>query len=572
MKQVSLRLRVHQIFHSIDGEFNGYNGAGELATFIRLSGCNLRCTWCFGEKPGRRRPRAITCSGKNRPISELQIGDKLLAFDENQKIVETTVEQVFSRTVFDHYEVKIEGSPVLYVTPEHPFFTTKGWKEAQNLNSGDILYHIQPSDKASFRMRGLKNPMHVLETVQKRLESIDYEQIRKEISRTIQQKKKENTYYSTWSILTEEQKNHLRNLNSSRMKNNNPMKDPEIAQKALQTRRNLGHDKGYKRTLEYRRKQREAKLGSRNPRYRGGLERSYLKLWDRTRKDILERDHHTCQCCGTKSRLEIHHIIPFRISQNNTYNNLITLCKTCHLRTENAIPLQNGLEVLSVKKIRGKALTVYNLQCAPYNNFFVEYIAVHNCDTKYAQEMVWGKARSTALMVKKIRPGTKITITGGEPLLQPEGLTDLVARLRRKNCRISIETNGSLPIPLDMHHNDLVRFIVDYKLPSSGMSANMCWDRPPFTQLKRGDVVKFVIANICEYYEALNVVDALRNRFMSWRDAAPTMVFSPAIDNQHDYTGWPAALAKRMISEKVAMIQYSLQIHKVLWPYATKER
>jgi len=193
------------------------------------------------------------------------------------------------------------------------------------------------------------------------------------------------------------------------------------------------------------------------------------------------------------------------------------------------------------------------------------------CDTKYAQEGTT-KSRNIASIVKRIRPQTKITITGGEPLLQPCGLVDLVARLRRKDCKISIETNGSLRIPEDIHHNDMVRFIVDFKLKSSGMSEHMVWNSYPFTQLKHGDVVKFVIANIEEYQDALYVVDRLRSRFTSWKEAAPTMVFSPAIDNQYVYTCWPAELAKKMISDAVDGIQYSLQIHKVLWPYSTKER
>lgn len=37
------KLKVLEIFGSIDGEGRR---AGELTTFIRLSGCNLRCSWC----------------------------------------------------------------------------------------------------------------------------------------------------------------------------------------------------------------------------------------------------------------------------------------------------------------------------------------------------------------------------------------------------------------------------------------------------------------------------------------------------------------------------------------------
>ena len=36
-------MRVLEIFYSIDGEGKR---AGELTTFIRLAGCNLRCVWC----------------------------------------------------------------------------------------------------------------------------------------------------------------------------------------------------------------------------------------------------------------------------------------------------------------------------------------------------------------------------------------------------------------------------------------------------------------------------------------------------------------------------------------------
>ena len=41
-------LCVNEIFDSIDGEGKK---AGQLATFIRLCGCNLRCSYC--DKIGR---------------------------------------------------------------------------------------------------------------------------------------------------------------------------------------------------------------------------------------------------------------------------------------------------------------------------------------------------------------------------------------------------------------------------------------------------------------------------------------------------------------------------------------
>jgi 7-carboxy-7-deazaguanine synthase len=43
---VSDRLRVNEIFHSIQGESTR---AGRPCVFVRLTGCNLRCVWCDTE-------------------------------------------------------------------------------------------------------------------------------------------------------------------------------------------------------------------------------------------------------------------------------------------------------------------------------------------------------------------------------------------------------------------------------------------------------------------------------------------------------------------------------------------
>lgn len=42
-----------------------------------------------------------------------------------------------------------------------------------------------------------------------------------------------------------------------------------------------------------------------------------------------------CALCGRLRKLEVHHIIPFRLTHDNTQTNLIPLCKSCHKRTEN---------------------------------------------------------------------------------------------------------------------------------------------------------------------------------------------------------------------------------------------
>lgn len=66
----------------------------------------------------------------------------------------------------------------------------------------------------------------------------------------------------------------------------------------------------------------------RTPRVRGRG-----SCWKRIRRDVL-RQTPFCSCCGKTQHLQVHHIIPFRLSRDNTPTNLIPLCRACHKRVE----------------------------------------------------------------------------------------------------------------------------------------------------------------------------------------------------------------------------------------------
>jgi hypothetical protein len=38
--------------------------------------------------------------------------------------------------------------------------------------------------------------------------------------------------------------------------------------------------------------------------------------------------------CGSGQHLQVHHIIPFRLTRDNSQTNLIPLCRACHKRVE----------------------------------------------------------------------------------------------------------------------------------------------------------------------------------------------------------------------------------------------
>lgn len=91
--------------------------------------------------------------------------------------------------------------------------------------------------------------------------------------------------------------------------------------------------------------------GKDNPAYKDGsslTHRSHRGAdWERIRKTIYERDNYTCQECGarcigkrdakkgnTHLVIQCHHKKKYRISKNNSQENLITLCLKCHLKIE----------------------------------------------------------------------------------------------------------------------------------------------------------------------------------------------------------------------------------------------
>jgi len=108
----------------------------------------------------------------------------------------------------------------------------------------------------------------------------------------------------------------------------------------------IGYLAGRKVSAEVRAKQSAALMGANAPNWRGGIstinelerKRSSYRDW---RKAVFDRDNHTCQNCGDRSRaghrvrLNADHIKPFashpelRLEPSNGR----TLCEPCHRKT-----------------------------------------------------------------------------------------------------------------------------------------------------------------------------------------------------------------------------------------------
>jgi len=64
--------------------------------------------------------------------------------------------------------------------------------------------------------------------------------------------------------------------------------------------------------------------------------RKYLKTeaWQIIRNKALVRDLCLCQECGSKKRLEVHHLTYKRVGKE-LLSDLKTLCRKCHLKQHN---------------------------------------------------------------------------------------------------------------------------------------------------------------------------------------------------------------------------------------------
>jgi len=122
------------------------------------------------------------------------------------------------------------------------------------------------------------------------------------------------------------------------------------------------------------------------------------KEWNNLKREIIKRDNFRCQECGMiqvehlekyKQPLHVHHITPYRQTQNNSLDNLITLCCVCHSKTEgtkNIDILKSGgatfisVPVLEVKKIANfEGEKRYNFAVEEDESYIANGLVVHNC-------------------------------------------------------------------------------------------------------------------------------------------------------------------------------------------------
>ena len=170
------------------------------------------------------------------------------------------------------------------------------------------------------------------------------------------------------------------------------------------------------------------------------------------------------------------------------------------------------------------------------------------CDTSYAFE------GGNKIEIQEVLRQTKsfdtqfVTVTGGEPLAQPECLS-LLDELCDQGFDVSLETSGALPInPV----NPRVSIIMDLKTPSSGECHRNLYEN--IQHLKQTDEVKFVIETDDDYQWC-------KSKLIEFQlvERVANVLFSPVYGKMD-----PTRLAEKIIADRLP-VRFQTQLHKALW-------
>ncbi|HAO87295.1 MAG TPA: 7-carboxy-7-deazaguanine synthase QueE [Gammaproteobacteria bacterium] len=170
------------------------------------------------------------------------------------------------------------------------------------------------------------------------------------------------------------------------------------------------------------------------------------------------------------------------------------------------------------------------------------------CDTAYAFE--GGSMRKLEEILAEVErlDCQLITVTGGEPLAQPNCIL-LLQLLCDEGYQVSLETSGALSVE---KVDPRVSIVLDLKTPGSREADRNDLDN--LSLISQKDQVKFVICNYQDYVWA-------KAKLLEWNLAARAgeILFSPSFGEQN-----PAELAEWILEDHLP-VRMQMQLHKLLW-------
>jgi len=187
-------------------------------------------------------------------------------------------------------------------------------------------------------------------------------------------------------------------------------------------------------------------------------------------------------------------------------------------------------------------------------------LVCHYCDTKQSINAA-GTQMTVEEIVEQIKSFDcqRVLITGGEPLLQRNGLRELIRELHIQGRTTSIETNGSFHLDILPERPDC--WVVDIKMPGSGYHGSMILPEQHLEDTGAGDnlIFKFPIEDEWDYETAINIIKNLD-------ETSCGLALSPVSPLT------AAQLWEWMVRDGLTYCILNTQIHKTIWPDSKIER
>jgi len=180
------------------------------------------------------------------------------------------------------------------------------------------------------------------------------------------------------------------------------------------------------------------------------------------------------------------------------------------------------------------------------------------CDAKEALDCIGCRSMTNQRIIDKIpdERSYQILITGGEPLLQMEGIESFCENYRCYTCQV--ETNGTI-IPSIKLMNRIAYWVFDYKLD---FSDKMILKSKKFIETlayMRGKLyIKFVVSSKNKMETALKIANSLHVEYRYSHGIEPIIAFSPDVSKISHKEVYD------FINENNPSIVLNCQLHKVL--------
>ena len=192
---------------------------GSKVFSIATSGCSWAC-----HPAGSK---VLMADGSSRPVETILPGDVLWSYDVDEKMrIEPSVVTHTKTLTGRLWEVKYgaSGQNPLLLTGEHPVFTRSGWKEVSQITKGEQILRVWQAQTSSWNEKHAEHRKFGVSTCRRCGEKV--------------------VGYDEWNrhrgeCYTRDMKHpeELLVRTRQRMKANNPMRDPEVVRRMVQTSR-----------------------------------------------------------------------------------------------------------------------------------------------------------------------------------------------------------------------------------------------------------------------------------------------------------------------------------------------